>query len=304
MAAPLAPVVLLCGAFAACDDTTSSKPEPEQRLVSLGMLEGSESWHVLLHDSKGSTRLIDLETDVMNLQRLAPPLLAFETVAEGRKEIHFLNPNLGLFDRRLSLPRVGGGPDVLVEPGGTAYITSEPGRFGTLLFLNGIPPNELEALIATTKGEVTPVAWSCSRKAVYLLDRTNNKMKRLNIETRALTDLPQDDWQDFDRHHDIGWFDASCDERTTAIGVYANGNSKVFVYRDGRRIASIEDEAAVEPTVSNDGGSVYYIAGYGERLNTIRAFDIETGETREVVGRVGAMGIPFLIEADPRLITP
>ncbi len=295
MAACRALLLLLCGILMAGDDTTSNQASPEESLVSLGMLEGSESWQILLHDSKGSRRLIDLETDVMNLQRLAPPLLAFETVADGRKEIHFLNPNLGLYDRRISLPRVGGGPVILVEPGGTAYIISEPGRFGTLLFLKGIAPNELDTLIATPGGSVMSIAWSCSCKAVFLLDRTNNKMKRLDIETRALTDLPQDDWQDFDRHHDIGWFEASCDERTTAIGVYANGNSKVFIYRDGRRIASIEDEAAVEPTISRDGRSVYYIAGYGEPLNTIRAFDIETAETREVVGRVGAMGIPFLI---------
>jgi len=87
------------------------------------------------------------------------------------------------------------------------------------------------------------------------------------------------------------------------VGVYANGSSKVFIYRDGRRIALIEDEAAVEPTVTRDGRSVYYIAGYGEPLNTIRVFDLETGQTREVVGRVGAMGIPFLIEADPNRTT-
>lgn len=297
MTAPLVALALLSGGLAACDDVTPSKTAPEERLVSLGMLEGSESWQILLHDSKGSRRLIDLETDVVHLQRLAPPLLAFETWREGRKEIHFVNPNLGLFDRRLSLPRVGGGPNVLVEPGGTAYVTSKPGPFGTLLFLKGIAPNELDTLIATPRGSVAPIAWSCSRKAVFLLDRTNNRMKRLDIETRELTDLPQDDWEDFDRHHNIGWFDTSCDERTTAIGVYANGNSKVFIYRDGRRIASIEDEAAVEPTISNDGRTVYYVAGYGEPLNTIRAYDIETGASREVVGPVAPMGLPFLIEA-------
>lgn len=279
-------LVMVCAGVSAAESA-------EDRIVFHAMLNEETGWQVYLSDSDG-VRQITHEDDLRELRPINRSLVGVELLANGMRHIARLNVDTGSFK---IMARTGSATTLfLPSPNDQGFLRVELNGQGGMQTVVRVGKTGAHETVKLLYKSARPAQWTCSGEAVFLVETGSGKIMKLDLDSKKLTDITPEDLELFTTPR---WVSISCDERVMAIAPDQGARDySIFVYRDGKRITTIEGDSVIEPYVTRDGTRVLYTAHFGKPLNRIMSYNIVTGETVELVGPIGAMATPFLLEGE------